>query len=340
MKPLSVLLLSIGLAIAFCFSIEAQRKSAASAPPTFSIKELNIDVPALPSGFLGNSLKLVHSILNQRGEEMQKGEFETSEQFISRKAATLKKPIIGNMTLDSRFAFLLEDTKAAYDADARNLHLTISTDDSHVRTATALPLADRQLTIIAASETVSDGSYIAENAFGASRRVQRLTRAKWCLEVPGDALMDAASVDFEVGQIEAPHYKQSLRFLVIGKLRPPYANEGREIIKPTINDPVELLTFDKSLYVKPEAWWLFDITNGRIIHKQSLAHKTSEVAADPVGTPLPDWAVTVYRAPGSPFYHYSETCSLITTAAKPLSLAEAKQLAHSCDKCSPIAKAK
>jgi hypothetical protein len=337
----SRILLAISV-IALCTTHSAGQRGQSN--PGYSTTEINTGAASLPPNFSGNSLAAVYSVMKGRQDEMDKREFETTDQYKTRIAVTKARPIIGSLGIHNRFAFVLEDVDAKYDADNHNLHLAIRADYSRVRSQTAKPIAERNLTITAMSSLTSQGEYIGQNAFGAKWRIVRGTEVLWYLECPGDALQQGATVDFDVALAQAPHYKRNLRFLMIGRLASPYANGSVETTTATIDKPTELTLDERSVYFKPEAWWLYDLSNGRIIHKQSLVNKPPEVVAgeqkEANSADLPEWArddksVKVYRAPGSPFYHHSMTCKGATPAVQPLSLAEAKKIAHACPLCEP-----
>jgi hypothetical protein len=71
----------------------------------------------LPSKYIGFDLSKLHSVLNNQNN-ITKDEFETTEQFTKRLAVERAKPILGKLTTDDIFAFMIRP-ETEYDADNR-----------------------------------------------------------------------------------------------------------------------------------------------------------------------------------------------------------------------------
>jgi len=104
----------------FCFSATKSQGSMKS----YSTKPFDDNWKSLPRNYNGHDIVVVHKVLSKH-LSITKDEFETKEQFQQRINNAWMKPIIGNMTIMDKFAFIQEYSEKKYDADNAQFIFTI-----------------------------------------------------------------------------------------------------------------------------------------------------------------------------------------------------------------------
>jgi hypothetical protein len=96
--------------------------NAASSPTPDPNKELDTSAKSLPEGFEGHSAPALCSRLGSLQTVRSKGkdEFETTKDYEERVRQKESQPLMGNLTLQSRYALQME-TSITYDADKQVL---------------------------------------------------------------------------------------------------------------------------------------------------------------------------------------------------------------------------
>lgn len=187
---ISVTLLVILLMTSFSIaqaepSAKKKKESTTSAknkkgkqPLTFTDATIDMSLEKLPPNYYGNNPRIIYDIFTKRKKSAVKGEFETTENFMTRIEKEKKFPIIGQILQNGHFAFRGEKPDTEYIADTSELRIKIKlgrvsepvahiynksykTDYTYVENAKAISLEK-------SSKAGSDSySYTAQNRFGA-----------------------------------------------------------------------------------------------------------------------------------------------------------------------------
>lgn len=79
----------------------------------------------LPAKFKGNNIKLLVDTITAKMQLLAKGEFETTEEHEQRIAQSRRSPLLGNISIDSKIAFLFDKPKVEYNADSQSMRVKI-----------------------------------------------------------------------------------------------------------------------------------------------------------------------------------------------------------------------
>jgi LysM repeat protein len=109
------------LLIASC--VTAQSVNPQSSPTPTNSQTSNLPAVSLPPNFSGHDPKVLYAKLRDLKGRLIKSEFETTSQYVTRRAEELRKPLIENLTLADSFAFIAASIDGQYDADDQTLHL-------------------------------------------------------------------------------------------------------------------------------------------------------------------------------------------------------------------------
>lgn len=92
---------------------------------SYSEKQIELNVTKLPIGYRGNDLKILIAEMYRRSI-LTKDEFETTKKFLERTDAENKKPVVGELYINSLFAFEVENGWFKYDADNEVMNLELN----------------------------------------------------------------------------------------------------------------------------------------------------------------------------------------------------------------------
>lgn len=214
----------------------------------------NSNIERLPARFGGMDLAGVTRAA-QSIAVLQKGEFETTADFGTRKERQRAKAFFGQMTLDDIFAFSLDPNspksngEVTYDADAGVFLVKLG--------RRTFPGAGYLCPV----ENVSyPGSYIATNAFGTRVSVTRRKVNAVCI---GRLAQEVLTVRVEPEL--ARSMKKNLRVLLIGSLEDPVVSSEKDTTTPTITLPIEENAFATILHMRRPEIWVYDWSTGRIL---------------------------------------------------------------------------
>jgi hypothetical protein len=114
-------------------------------------------------------------------------------------------------------------------------------------------------------------TYKAANAFGAVRSVSEQTGTNYQLilfnasrSFPVTSGPWKSTIPFHISmrRDQAAQIKDQLRILAVCSLDEPYREDGSQVIKPTIDDPVEVFIRYKYLTVQLNALWIYNYETG------------------------------------------------------------------------------
>lgn len=277
------LAIAILFATAFAF-VEpiGMTQNRRSKPVQQKIVPFDISMVELPPQYQGTNVVAVFKLLSLRSSNLEKGEFETTEQHLQRLKQLESLPLVGTVTSADLLAFTIEsiDIESEYNADAQTLQVAILISKVLSRTEF------RDLPTLSVKGTFTDeGSYLGTNAFGVTARV---TKSK----IESYELAYANARDFAVSEyvrqrnrksvlnpdsallfqlpMDAPmamRTKSNVQALAIVRLLSPYVSEDTHYSKATIDNPNAYYHINQYLKAHLTEVWLYDKLTGRIYFK-------------------------------------------------------------------------
>jgi TonB family protein len=181
------------------------------------------------------------------------------------------------MTLTDLYAFSFK-AKTSYDADTQIMKVKFSGEQYGIQPITQW-----------SESTVEGGSYIGSNNFGVKRRISifhtthyniQTDQPSWLLaEITHQAFSENGLALTEDGPT-ARLLSNTLGVLLIGSLTPPYATAETGVNTPTIDNPVDNTTVDRTLHVKLSAVWLYNLGTGEVIKRYGKAASEHDLTID------------------------------------------------------------
>jgi hypothetical protein len=227
-------------------------------------------IEKLPIQYHGHDLAKLYETLKERRGRSAKGEFETTETFRLRAQKEQSAPIIGNLTIDSLFAFESKSLEAVYDADQQVLQVAALL--SGVRGSDRL-LDDsrRSFNFKLVENKTEKGIYnqffeialVNWRTFGVFRYINKRDRDEGRAgKLENDAIVAKLEMDIPTA-IKA---KENMRLLVICKLVSPYSSEGDS---GAFDSDYNFYYLIRNYYLNAEMLelWLYDIETGGVYEK-------------------------------------------------------------------------
>jgi TonB family protein len=117
--------------------------------------------------------------------------------------------------------------------------------------------------------TTPKRKYTAKNGFGQQVTVLEAEVSETCIGISDSSPspIDDISFSIDVSRGDAPKLKPRLAFALIGKAVPPFAKSEDSHDKPTMKQPLELHTRQRSLVMELVDVWLVDIGTGSVLAK-------------------------------------------------------------------------
>jgi hypothetical protein len=269
--------------------------AVANSQQLFSQTSFNQTVQRLPYGFEGHDVKSFYHEVNSR-RQIQKGEFETTDQFKNRLSLLSAQPLVGNITIHSTLAFVTDyNLKASYNADEEVMALVLplrrpSNDRS-------LSKFDPQLRSVTISSDLKTEYYTATNKFGATLKVERLSGTTYGLifDIPTKS-QDLITPSLPVGTVARPNInnddlwsarlpmniataksvKEKLKLIFICRFKDKDIKDDMLLYasslstEATFDKPYETNVIQYRLPVILIEIWIADTTTGKIYQKQSV----------------------------------------------------------------------
>jgi len=304
LKLITLLLLVAKLGSAQTQSVPAKpgsphagaKAAARTAQPNFLAVPLDISTSNLGPGFVGHDIVGIYKALKNAPSIAPKGEFETAAQFEQRTTEMAKKPILGSITPDDRFAFVISremvmgswPLRFTYDADLRLLQADFSAEYADFSID---PDKARRTTILTRQVQADPQPGIGTRA-AAPTPVNRhpdfysISLAKDWLFQPGKSQLSFSHL-IDVAPEEAKAFKDDLQALMVCRLASPWTRRnvfGHGSIRSGGLFDVNYLE------VVPEQLWLFNSRTGEVLEKiteESLnKNKNQQLALKLRQTPL------------------------------------------------------
>jgi len=217
---------------------------------------LDISRTSLPPLYTGHNIVELANALEHSPYLKDKSEFETTAAYDTRVAQFPSHPIMGKLTANSHFAFVMsgKTISATYDADRG------------VMTFRVVELAGTS-SIKAASTSHPLGSYVASNAFGAKAVIARSVDHDYYLKMTSGYL---SMVSVQLPPAEARALKADGRVLLVCHLAPPYINVSTDYHEGTMTERWESKDYTHEVSIVIDEVWLFKYRTGKVFKRETL----------------------------------------------------------------------
>jgi hypothetical protein len=287
--------LCISVCSTICHGGEKPQKKLQPHPLKSSLSEgiVNSDWDRCPIGFQGlNPVSLYNELLKNKSKIIKKNEFETTEEYESRKRSHSSDSLSGSFRLNSVFAIpILADVLTSYDADKELLTVKFNESttliyDSELESALQTKIPAEKSRSLFYEEKISGESidiftklekmdyYIGSNAFGATARVTRKFIDSLSIAYRGIFSFKSKShLSINMDPAQAKIVKDRGRLLQICQLEYPYI--GNRIIRygATISKPIDAIVTNKYIAIRPIELWFYDRQSGEIFYKEKVIVK-------------------------------------------------------------------
>ncbi len=250
-------------------------ENAKSGKNSYLTESFDLSMESLPSLFQGNDVVEIYKSLSDKLKG--KGEFETTDEYNKRISEGISKPISGNLTKDSLFAFVASEIEKKYDADKQLLNVKAKLSDSWSIIAMSGIVAGGKggYGIECKSSTKTEGTYSATNALGTKKEVEKFKSEKYYVvptnynkfSLKDEIIYKILSTDIKMDTQTAIKVKESLRVLLVGKIVKPYIDSGIQIIEPSYSSPIDGVIKNMAVKMEIAEIWYFDANSGKVFLK-------------------------------------------------------------------------
>jgi hypothetical protein len=243
-------------------------KIAKQQKDAHTTKPIDLNSSKLSAHYLGHDPKVLYDKLLEMKQNINKSEFETTEQYNTRTLSDKKRPILGVLGLDD-FYTLNISPHSKYDADNSTMTTLIIAKES-----TDWFMPGNQVSINAKELKNKKKSYIGTNAYGASVEVENTYSLKSGLVVinsDGLGLKNKYIYEYILTNISADmakSLKDKLRVLLIFKLHEPYTSPGYLEKKATIDYPYSETEEYYYIHGEIKEAWVYNYSTGDILLKE------------------------------------------------------------------------
>jgi hypothetical protein len=274
-------------------------------------KPFDVTQKSLSPDYLGHNFVMLFDKLDERQSISKKGEYETTEQFRQRVSREQFKPIFGDLSNQSIFAFKTNNFETEYDADNQTLKVYLILNEVYESAEDTLRKSKEIDKTGSPSEILSSlhnpnravelkkflvrkESYPATNAMGVRVNVTSVENKNYLLSISNwrDFMTTEITREFK-GRREALALKfiqdaettkkirNNLSLLIVCKIVAPSTSSAQKVIDPTLEHPVSINDEYNYLNVKALEFWIYNSLTGEIYQKinanpMSVAAKNSE----------------------------------------------------------------
>ncbi len=253
----------------------------------YTREKLDVTAESLPESYKGQEPAEVSAAvlrLMSKRSNLQKDEFETTEEFERRTKEASKAPVLGGLAVTDFFALQLYPTETlfVYDADKGILKMNISAEG----VLKTIPVTEQK-------EKVTD-VYQGQNTFGAKVNVTKIERI--CIGLSWQNTKDFGAKDRNIlesfalkQELPMPlevarNTKAHLRILAVFQLfelhnqftkdmKNLYGGIQKDYKKATVQSPFEIVTTYYLINAKISEFWLYNEETGEILKKIRLPGK-------------------------------------------------------------------
>ena len=242
----------------------------------YDLNPIDLTVTMLPPNYAGHNLKSIYEALKKRKEKVEKGEYESTEQYKQRIQELEHKPLIGGLTVNDLYSFVVTPN-STYNADFQTLTLMIR----EASVFEGVAVNSSVIGIDGPKLYLEESTYIGSNAYGAATVVKKSRKSYIDLAFSNKSALlslikqddyNSGTFEFELGKITpetAKAIRDNIRVVFIYNLEEPYLlSEGYvRVDEPTINYPYDDLTVLENVFAISQEIWIFNKTNGEILLK-------------------------------------------------------------------------
>jgi hypothetical protein len=200
---------------------------------------LDLTTSNLGPDFQGNDIAALYEAIKHSPALKEKSEFETSNQFESRRKSFQEQPILGSLTAASPLAFVLPGDspiygpRFKYDADSQTLTFTLEGRSMTFYLESGHPDFD---TLVIRSTVLDRGTYVASNAFGAKVEVDKtysrdngiaFSKDSWLFRTSESGYLRKFTHVFSMPPEQAKALKEGGRILLVCRLVDPWFPRDR-----------------------------------------------------------------------------------------------------------------
>jgi hypothetical protein len=273
--------ISIILNIFICLISNAQNDN-------YLKKSFDLSIEKMPTNFLGHNPVEVFKTLEKREIDLQKDEFETTEDY-EKRIQILKNKISNDwINHETLFSFIpsKQDLKISsfnYNADKQELELEMKLDN-FTDSNNKIDFDDKRKTIELKETNVSKKKYEGKNVYGVSKEVHSkysniysllINNSKDFINVD-NLSFDLIKFKINVNPIIAKKIKEldlyghsgQLSFIYIGKVNEPFTTKGfYNSGTPTLKTPIEIYKDLNYINFNLTEIWVFNKVTGEILTK-------------------------------------------------------------------------
>jgi hypothetical protein len=225
----------------------------------------------LPAGYRGHSCREITRILKLSNP--QKDEFESSTAYKERVAHLESDVLYGSITGSSIVAFTSERpvTSVTYNADTEGMQVTYFTSGS-LSTRVGSNFVQ---SVLVESRITDSKEYVGENGYGKKVNVHQTSHSACAVAF--------SNVNTITRQVTLPHsfffkvpadyartLKENIGVLYVGTIKAPFLAQYVNYIKPTIDNPTELIYSGDAVVIQLSKIVLYDITTGKMLSTTDL----------------------------------------------------------------------
>jgi len=266
---------------------EAKRALVAKRPiGKNALNPVNLSLTMLPKNYTGHDLRSIYEALKRRKENTKKDEYETTEHHKQRFQDEDRQPLIGTLTVNDLFSFVVIPFKR-FNADSQTLTMLVSAN--HVVEGEDY---STEVGIYGPELYYDKSTYIGSNVYGESREIVKIRR-EWVVLAFSNALSEFPLkkekdtdtygwFEFVLRNITpetAKAIRENLHIAFIYKLEPvevinyldeldlSYLSMGALYNKPTTDNPGDIGDTFQNVHAVSKEIWIFNKTNGQILLK-------------------------------------------------------------------------
>jgi hypothetical protein len=268
--------------VLFAFTAYAAEKKHAkklkSQKIGYASTEFDDSLDKLPINFKGNSLVDVITAFEKNEKKFSKDEFETNKQFEERLEKQVKLPLVGKLSYDSRYSFVLPDTEIekTYNAENGEITVKLKKNPRHAKTLDTEPETHKNAACfeIVANRT-NKGGYLGQNSFGAKSSVSSTSKKIYYVgAISGSSMIKSndpyynpISLKYKLSLEDAKEAKLNTGVALIGHIASPIIRTALVNFPATIEDPNELTIDYTYLMFKLESIWVYNLQTGVVYAK-------------------------------------------------------------------------
>lgn len=272
-------------------TVKVGQAQVAGPSPVYSKNVPDDSSTTVGPGYTGLDPSMIVRVLEKSGVTQPKSEYETSADY-QRRISTLPSQAAGGFSLDGNLAFVLNGpsinvlgsaVESHYDADKQLLGVRIKIEKKDFGISDFFTALDLQSSILQSDR------FVGQNSYGATAEVTSIVGAEFGLTIENETWLTPVRSDappsentgvtlqLRMTSGDARDLADHLRVLLICRLTSPwlrqraFAGSG-----PTVQSPYDGLIYYKYLHIEPEALWIFDERDGKVIAKFTGASLEAE----------------------------------------------------------------